>query len=203
MPATPLIMAWAWPRLGPGRKCSKHQGLAFNSGNDGLKWIEGYFEHFLPSPTRGAPSWPPPPWCWCASRTAPCPAAPAPGAQAPAPLPLVFNTSDGVSELLDAGTRHLPALAHSSRQQSARTHTHTGTSEGRTVAHSPPVSPSGGDTRRRIRRLRGGSGGLCVSSASAQGVGVKQCNALCHAGRGANLRTEALSHQASRAHFLL
>ena len=36
--------------LGPGRKCSKHHRLVFNSRNEGLEWVEGYFEHFLPSP---------------------------------------------------------------------------------------------------------------------------------------------------------
>jgi len=40
--------------LGPGRKCSKYQMMEFNSRIDGLNYVEGHFEHFLPSPTAGA-----------------------------------------------------------------------------------------------------------------------------------------------------
>ena len=29
--------------VGPGRNCSKHHRLEFDSRNEGLKWVEGYF----------------------------------------------------------------------------------------------------------------------------------------------------------------
>jgi len=50
------------PVVGPGRKCSKYQMMEFDSRIEGLKCVEGHFEHFLPGPnpwTAGAstPVW--------------------------------------------------------------------------------------------------------------------------------------------------
>ena len=38
-------------RVGPGRKCSKYQMMDSNSRIEGLKCVEGHFEHFLPGPS--------------------------------------------------------------------------------------------------------------------------------------------------------
>ena len=37
-------------KVGPGRKCSKYKTMEFNSRIEGLNYVEGHFEHFLPSP---------------------------------------------------------------------------------------------------------------------------------------------------------